>query len=68
MLKLPLPGTPPNTPVARLATPVAASSRFPHPLVDPETHEPAEQKVELQLLHQLALRADRIESLQKKRP
>ena len=42
--------------------------RVPHPLVDPETHESAGQKVELQLLHQLALRADRIESLQKKRP
>ena len=42
--------------------------RVPHPLFDPETHEPAEQKVELQLLHQLAFRADRVESLQKKRP
>ena len=42
--------------------------RVPRPPVDAETHEPGEQKVELQLLHQVALRADQIESLQKKCP
>ena len=39
-----------------------------HTPLRPRDHEPAEQKVELQLLHQLAFRADRVESLQKKRP
>ena len=31
-----------------------------HPVVDPRAHEPAEQQVEVKLLHQLALRSDRI--------
>ncbi len=36
-------------------------------IVDPQAHEPAEQQVELQPLHQLPLRADRIERLQRHR-
>ena len=40
---------------------------IPHRIVDPNADEPAEQKVVLQPLHQLALRSDRIESLQEHR-
>src|SRR6202020_1082550 len=39
-----------------------------HALVDGKPNEPAKQKVELDSLDQLALRADRIEKLQKRRP
>lgn len=39
----------------------------PHRLVDPEAHEPAEQKVILGPLHQLPLRADRVEGLEQHR-
>ena len=41
---------------------------IPHRIVNADPHEPAEQKIELQPLHQLPLRADRIERLQKHRP
>ena len=37
-------------------------------LVRREPDEPAEQEVELEPLHQLALRADRVERLQQHRP
>ena len=37
-------------------------------IVDPDPDEPAEQKVVLQPLHQLPLRADRVERLQQHRP
>ena len=40
----------------------------PHRVVHAQTHEPAEQQVVVQLLDQLALRADRVKSLQQKRP
>jgi hypothetical protein len=39
-----------------------------HGLVDGKPNEPAKQKVKLDPLDQLALRADRIEKLQKRRP
>ena len=42
-------------------------ARVPHRVVHPETHEPAKQEVELQPLHQLPLRAHRVEALQQKR-
>ena len=42
--------------------------RIPHAVVDPQPHKPLEQKVELKLLHKLALRADRVERLKQKRP
>jgi hypothetical protein len=34
----------------------------------PKPHEPAEQKIELQTLHQLAFETDGIEGLQQQRP
>jgi hypothetical protein len=40
----------------------------PDRIIHPEPHEPAEQKVELHPLHQLALRAHPIEGLQQHRP
>ena len=40
----------------------------PDRIVDAEPGEPAEQEVELQPLHQLALRADAVERLQQQRP
>jgi hypothetical protein len=39
----------------------------PHRIVDAEADEPAEQQVEVKPLRQLALRADRVESLQQRR-
>jgi Integrase core domain len=42
--------------------------RMPHRIVDAEADERAEQQVEVQPLHQLALRADRVERLQQERP
>ncbi len=49
--------------------PVLRESRgVPGPVVDAEPHEPAEQQVELQALHELALRAKRVERLQQQRP
>ena len=42
--------------------------RVPHRSVDPEPHEPAEQKVVVQLFHQQPLRAHRVERLQQQRP
>ena len=51
------------------AIPVLRERRMiPDLIVDPEPDEPAEQEVEAQPLHQLALRADRIERLQQERP
>ena len=41
---------------------------IPHRLVDADPDKPAEQQVELQPLHQLPLRAHRIERLQQHRP
>jgi hypothetical protein len=41
--------------------------RHPHRLIDPEPDEPAVQQVVVELLHQLPLRADRVEHLQQKR-
>ena len=48
-------------------SPASNRSRFfekarmiPHRLIHPEPDEPAEQQVELEPLHQLALRADRV--------
>lgn len=37
---------------------------IPHRIVDPKAHEPAEQQVVVDLLHQLALGAHRVERLQ----
>ena len=42
--------------------------RVPHRRVHRQTDEPAEQKVVVQLLHQLALRTDGVEGLMQKRP
>jgi hypothetical protein len=42
--------------------------RIPHRIVDAQADEPAKQKVELDPLHQLPLRTDRIERLQQQRP
>src|SRR5258708_10104847 len=39
----------------------------PHRIVDPKTHEPAEQQIELQTVHQLALGTHPIERLQQHR-
>jgi hypothetical protein len=51
------------------AIPVLREGRMiPDLIVDPEPDEPAEQQVEVQPLHQLALRADRVERLQQERP
>ncbi len=44
------------------------NARIPHRIVDSKPHEPAEQKIELQPLHQLTLRANRIEQLQQAGP
>jgi hypothetical protein len=41
---------------------------IPHRIVDAKADKPAEQEVELQPVHQLPLRADRIERLQQHRP
>jgi hypothetical protein len=41
---------------------------IPRRIVDADADEPAKQEVKLQPLHQLTLRADRIESLQQHRP
>ena len=41
---------------------------IPDLIFDAEPDEPAEQQVEVQPLHQLALRADRVERLQQERP
>ena len=54
-----------------LQQPVAVlgeGGRIPHRIVDAKADEPAEQQVELDPLHQLALRADRVERLQQQRP
>ncbi len=40
----------------------------PDGIVDAQADEPAEQQIEVELLHQLALGADRIEGLQQHRP
>ena len=40
----------------------------PHRIIDAEPDKPSEQQIELQPLHQLALRANRIERLQQHRP
>jgi hypothetical protein len=42
--------------------------RMPDRIVDPEPHEPAEQKVVVQLLHQQPFGAYRVERLQQQRP
>ena len=42
--------------------------RHPHRIVDPEPDEPAVEQVVIELLHQLTLRADRVERLQQQRP
>jgi hypothetical protein len=42
--------------------------RHPHRLVHAEPHEPAIEKVIIELLHRLSFRPDRIERLQQKRP
>jgi hypothetical protein len=39
---------------------------IPHRIIDPQPNEPAEQQVELQPLHQLTFRADRIKGLQQR--
>src|SRR4051794_8426469 len=39
---------------------------IPRPIIDTETNEPAEQQIELQPLHQLTFRADRVEGLQQR--
>src|SRR5436189_5450049 len=39
---------------------------IPSRIIDPETNKPAEQQIELQPLHQLTFRADRVESLQQR--
>ena len=41
---------------------------IPHRIIDAETNEPAEQQVVIDLLHQLAFRAHRVERLQKRGP
>src|SRR5579862_3540210 len=41
---------------------------IPHPLVHVHPHEPSEQQVVVQLLHQQPLTADRVEDLQQQRP
>jgi len=41
---------------------------IPHRVVDAETDEPAEQEIEVQLLHQLALGPHGVERLQQHRP
>ena len=41
---------------------------IPYRIVDTEPDEPAEQQIKLQPLHQLALRANRVERLQQHRP
>ena len=41
---------------------------IPHGIVDAEPDEPAEQQVVVDLLHQLALGADRVKRLQKRGP
>ena len=40
----------------------------PDRIVDPKPDEPAEQQIVVELLHQLALRSDRVERLQQQRP
>jgi hypothetical protein len=51
------------------AIPVLREGRMiPDLIVDPEADEPAEQEVKVQPLHQLALRADRVQRLQQERP
>ena len=47
---------------------LAERARVPNRVVHPEPDEPAEQEVELQPLHQLALRAHRVEALHQQRP
>jgi hypothetical protein len=37
------------------------------PIVNAQTHEPAEQKIEFHPLHQLTLRADAVKGLQQQR-
>jgi len=39
---------------------------IPNRIINPQPNEPAKQQVELKPLHQLALRADRVESLQQR--
>ena len=41
---------------------------IPHRIIDADPDEPAEQQIELQPPHELALRANRIERLQQHRP
>ena len=41
---------------------------IPHRIIHAETDKPAEQQIELQPLHQLALRADAVKRLQQHRP
>src|SRR5215208_575874 len=43
-------------------------SRHPYRLVHPKPHEPTIEQIVVELLHQLTLRADRIERLQQQRP
>ena len=51
------------------AVPVLAEhAGVPHRIVQPQPHEPAEQHIELELFHQLALGTDRIKRLQQQRP
>ena len=55
----------------RFQQPVAVlreHGRHPHRLIDAEADEPAVEQVVVQLLHQLRLRADRVERLQQQRP
>jgi hypothetical protein len=47
---------------------LAKRARVPHPIVNSKADKPAEQQIEIQLLHQLALRADRIKRLEQQRP
>jgi hypothetical protein len=47
---------------------LAERARVPHGRVHGQAHEPAEQQVVVELLHQLRLGADRIERLQQERP
>jgi hypothetical protein len=49
-------------------SPFSSRSRFLVKTVTSQTDEPAEQQVVMELLHELALRAHRIESLKQKRP
>jgi hypothetical protein len=46
----------------------AEHGRHPHRIVDAKPHKPAEQQIVLHLLHQLALRPDRKQNLDQRRP